>query len=290
MTLSAVLEHTNGADNPTAALPSPAEAAANGYSAAGAHPMDIRQDSRPGSHDAYMAMVRSMVDREMRSLGSYIQSGYYQASPRLRSLVTRIYHLALWQLKAPAGLMNHRRTELIKERVALHEMLKGYAKPLDPEDVRAMPDEAERETLYNTSLVYGLETLQRFTSSSWMVPLTFRDAYERLNEITALIRSLTAQIQDAQRKGQYVDCGPIIEYFRTPLKDRGDIDLMAVAPPFLLKLQVYVDISIAGAWRHQAQRITSQTADGDQSFAPGQEDAPQQPNKKRSLFGRFGGK
>ena len=288
MTISAVQEHLNGSGDP-AALPGAAEAAANGYSAAGAHPMDIRHESRPGSHDAYMAMVRSMVDREMRSLGSYIQSGYYQASPRLRSLVTRIYHLALWQLKAPAGLMNHRRTELVRERTALQEMLKGFGKPQDPEDVRQSMSEEDGEALYRTSLVYGTDTLQRFTSSSWIVPLTFRDAYDRLDEISALIRSLTAQIQDAQRKGEYWDCGPIIEYFRTPLKDRGDIDLMAVAPPFLLKLQVYVDISVADAWRHQAQRITSQTADGDQSFAP-QQDADPRPNKKRSLFGRFGGR
>ncbi len=64
---------------------------------------------------------------------------------------------------------------------------------------------------------------------------------------------------------------------------------MAVAPPFLLKLQTYIDVSIAEVWRHQGQRIVSQTADGDDgsSLQPNIEAAAP---RKRSLFGRFTGR
>ena len=284
MTLEAVKEQVNGASETP--LPSAAEAAANGYSPGQAHPLDLRSESRPGSHDAYMGMVRSMVDREMRTLGSYIQSGRYR-HPRLRSVVTRLYHLTLWQITAPASLMNHQRTELIRERSAIQGMLKPFNLPLDPEDARKLDDE-RREELYQTSLFYGEETLRRFTSSAWLIPLDCRDAYDRLDEIGARVRNLTAQIQEAQRHGHYWDGGPLIEYFRTPYKDRGDIDLMAIAPPFLLKLQAYIDVSISEIWRHQAQRITSQTSDGDDdSQAESEGDSG---NKKRSLFGRIRGK
>ena len=284
MTLEAVLEQTNGANETP--LPSPEEAAAHGYSPGRAHPLDLRSESRPGSHDAYMGMVRSMVDREMRTLGSYIQSGRYRHQ-RLRSVVTRLYHLALWQITSPAGLMNHQRTELIRERSSIQGMLKPFNLPLDPEDVRKL-DDGQREELYQTSLFYGEETLRQFTSSAWLIPLDCRDAYDRLDEISARVRNLTVQIQEAQRSGHYWDGGPLIEYFRTPYKDRGDIDLMAIAPPFLLKLQAYIDVSISETWRHQAQRITSQTADGDEASQSESEGEPG--NKKRSLFGRIRGK
>ena len=284
MTLSTALANINGSND--LALPNGAEAAANGYSPDRTHPLDIRLDSRPGSHDGYMAMVRSMVDREMRTLGSYIQSGHYR-HPKLRSLVTRYYHLALWQITSPAGLMNHRRTELVRERANLHEVLKGLGLLEVPDDLRAMPQE-DAEALYRTTLRYGSDTLEKFTRWSWMVPLTVRDAYDRLDEITALSKGLTSQIQIAQRKGHYFDCGPLIDYFRTPYKDRGDIDLMAIAPPFLHKLQAYIDVSISEVWRHQAQRITSQSADTDDEFSlnPNVESTP----KKRSLLGRIRGR
>ena len=284
MTLSDVQEHINGASEDP--RPSAGEAAAQGYSPDRAHPLDLRSESRPGSHDAYMGMVRSMVDREMRTLGSYIQAGRYRHQ-RLRSLVTRLYHLALWQITAPAGLLNHRRTELIRERSAIQELLRGFGKPLDPEDVRKL-DEDQREELYGTSLFYGEETLKQFTGSAWLVPMGLRDAYDRLDEITARVKNLTVQIQEAQRNGHYWDGGPLIEYFRTPYKDRGDIDLMAIAPPFLLKLQAYIDVSISEVWRHQAQRITSQSADGDEASDVEPEAEPGK--KKRSLFGRMRGK
>ena len=58
---------------------------------------------------------------------------------------------------------------------------------------------------------------------------------------------------------------------------------MAIAPFFLQRLQVYVDVSIAEIWRHQGQRIIAQTVDDDRSTAPSRdEDKP----KRRSLFGR----
>ena len=261
----------------------PAEALANGYGPEGVHPLMVSRDSRPGAYDAYYSMVRSTMDREMRTLGNYIQSGYYP-DPRLRNLVSRYYQLALWQVTSPAGLLNHRRTELVRERTNLHEVLQGLKCPLDPEDVRAMEaDEAEK--LYRTSLTYGSDTLARFQGTPWLVPLTLRDCYDRLNEITALVRGLSAQIQQAQRKGTYWDCGPLIDYFTTPYTKRGEIDLMAIAPPFLLKLQPYIDVSIADVWREHAQRIISQSnADGAASMGVAGGEA--EGGKKRGLLGR----
>lgn len=206
----------------------PAEALTNGYGPERAHPLMVTRDQRPGAYDAYYSMVRSTMDREMRTLGNYIQSGYYR-DPRLRNLVSRYYQLALWQITSPAGLLNHRRTELVRERTNLHEILQGLKCPLDPDDVRVMdPDEAEK--LCRTPLAFGEDSLARFQGTPWLVPLTLRDCYDRLNEITAQVRGLSAQIQQAQRQGTYWDCGPLIEYFRTPYDKRGEIDLMAIAP------------------------------------------------------------
>ena len=279
MTLSNILDQSNGH-----APPDSDGAAPNGGGPARAHPLML--DSRPGNYDAYMGMVKSMVDREMHTLGNYISSGYYSA-PALRSLVTRYYDLSLWQITSPAGLLNHRRTELIRERTNLHSILSGLRAPLDPDDVREM-DEAEMEKLYRTSLTFGTATLDLFTGASWLVPLTLRECYARLDDITALVRSLSAQIQRSQRNRAW-DCGPLIEYFRTPYKDRGEIDLMAIAPSFLRKLQTYIDVSIADVWRHQGQRIVSQTADGDDasSLQPNMEAAAP---RKRSLLGRLTGR
>ncbi len=295
MTLTTVLDGNNGHSDqdPTQALDlahrpdpglDPAEALANGYGPERVHPLMVSRDSRPGAYDAYYSMVRSTMDREMRTLGNYIQSGYYP-DPRLRNLVSRYYQLALWQVTSPAGLLNHRRTELVRERANLHEILQGLKCPLEPDDVRAMEEE-EAEQLYRTSLTFGADTLGRFQGTPWLVPLTLRDCYDRLNEITALVRGLSAQIQQAQRKGTYWDCGPLIEYFKTPYAKRGEIDLMAIAPPFLLKLQPYIDVSIADVWRDHAQRIIAQSyADGSAATGAGPE-GDGQGSKKRSLLGR----
>ena len=262
----------------------PAEALANGYGPERTHPLMASRDSRPGAYDAYYSMVRSTMDREMRTLGNYIQSGYYP-DPRLRNLVSRYYQLALWQATSPAGLLNHRRTELVRERANLHEILQGLKCPLDPEEVRAM-EEAEAGKLCRTSLTFGADTLERFQGTPWLVPLTLRDCYDRLNEITALVRGLSAQIQQAQRKGTYWDCGPLIEYFKTPYGRRGEIDLMAIAPPFLLKLQPYIDVSIAEIWRDHAQRIISQSHADGAAAAGGDPGAVGEGGKKRGLLGR----
>ncbi len=127
MTLSTAMEMANGASGPD-------QAGANPYNPASAHPLALRLDSRPGNYDAYMGMVKSMFDREMRTLGNYISSGYYR-SPALRSLGTRYYHLSLWQITSPAGLLNHRRTEMVRERTNLHEIMAGLGVPLDPDEV-----------------------------------------------------------------------------------------------------------------------------------------------------------
>ena len=95
MTLSAV-QHTLENGN------SPAEA--GGHNPETHHPLVFQEDgggNTSGAYDNYLAMVRSMVDRELRTLGNYVQSGWYAKDRRLRSLVTRYYKLTQWQLTPP---------------------------------------------------------------------------------------------------------------------------------------------------------------------------------------------
>ena len=276
MTLSAV-QHTLENGN------SPAEA--GGYNPETHHPLVFQEDgggNTSGAYDNYLAMVRSMVDRELRTLGNYVQSGWYAKDRRLRSLVTRYYKLTQWQLTSPAGLMNHGRTQLLKERTSILALLQASELPWD----RAEAEQAAtREKLYDTIFAYDKDTLgdNDTYDGIWFVPLTAGDAYDRIDSITAEVRRLSALIDRAQRQRHYFDCGPIINYFKTPYGQRGEIDLMAVAPFFLQRLQVYVDISIADIWRYQGQRIISQTAEGDNLTAPvAEEEKP----KRRGLFGR----
>ena len=65
----------------------------------------------------------------------------------------------------------------------------------------------------------------------------------------------------------------------------GAIDLMAIAPFFLRRLQVYIDISIADIWRLQAQRVIAQQSPEDDSELTEREARP----KKRGLLTRFTG-
>ena len=272
MTLSKIADHLNGA------APQPQDQG-GGYSPENTHPMMVRSDLKGGSYDAYMGMVRSMADREMRTLGAYVQSGWYR-NPKLKRLVHRYYGLAQWQITSPAGLMNHRRASLIQERASLQGMLERLEDPADPADGFQLPAGQLMAVLQHSE-----DDAKKMHGSLWVLPLTLQECYGRLEEITDVIRRLAYQIRDAQRQGRYVDCGPLLEYFRTPYKERGDIDLLAIAPPFLLKLQAYVDISIAEIWRHQAQRIVSQTADGEDYSKPQESEAP----PKRSLLGRVRG-
>lgn len=274
MTLSQALEAVNGSsDSQNADL-------AAGYTPGNTHPMMVRGDAKAGAYDAYMGMVRSMADREMRTLGAYVQSGWYP-DKRKRRLVHRYYSLAQWQITSPAGLLNHRRTTLIEERAHLQEMLDRLEMPTDPVDGRQLTQEQLGAVLQHPE-----EDAKKMKGSLWVLPLTLRECYNRLDEITELVARLAYQIRDAQSRGSYFDCGPIIEYFRTSYNDRGDIDLLAIAPPFLRKLQAHVDISISEIWRHQAQRIVSQTADGE-TYTTKEDGAPAPP--KRSLLGRVRG-
>ena len=280
MTLSGlhdILTNTNGEG--------PAQSA--GYGPETHHPLVFQEDGggrQPGAYDNYIGMVRSMVDREMRTLGNYVQSGYYLSNRRLRSLVIRYYKLSQWQLTAPAGLMNHGRTRILRERASLLALLAATDNPLERAEAEAGVTGAELRKRYDTIFTFDPDSLKDPTYDGVSVmPLTIGDAYDRLDFITAEVRRLTALIDRAQRRRHYYDSGPIIEYFKTPYDERGEIDLMAIAPFFLQRLQVYVDVSIAEIWRHQGQRIIAQTADDDKLTAPSRED--DRP-KRRTPFGR----
>ena len=246
------------------------------------NPLVLHEDSgrqQAGHYDAYVGMVRSMVDREMRTLGNYVQSGWYAKSPRLRSLVIRYYKLTQWQLKAPAGLLNHRRGDLLKERASLQALLVATEHDLE----RGDPTVNDKLFTFDHDMLTGDPVLEWIT----IMPMTVGDAYDRLDGIAAEVYRLTAQINWAKRQGYYFDCGPIIEYFKTPYDERGQIDLMAVAPFYLQRLQIYVDVSIAEIWRHQNQRIIAQQSDINSviDVAPDGGEAP----KRRGIFGRIRG-
>ena len=278
MTLSALQDTLGNGAQP---------AQSGGYGPETHHPLVFQEDGggrQAGAYDNYIAMVRSMVDREMRTLGNYVQSGYYLNDRRLRSLVTRYYKLTQWQLTAPAGLMNHGRTQLLRERASLLALLTATGNPLERAGIEAGLTGAELEKHYDTIFTFDPDDLQdQAYDGISAAPLTVGDAYGRLDFITADVRRLTALIDRAQRRRHYYDSGPIIEYFKTPHEARGEIDLMAIAPFFLQRLQVYVDVSIAEIWRHQGQRIIAQTADDDRSTAPSRDEGKP---KRRSLFGR----
>ena len=62
---------------------------------------------------------------------------------------------------------------------------------------------------------------------------------------------------------------------------------MAVAPFYLQRLQIYVDVSIAEIWRHQNQRIIAQQSDIN-SVTDVASDGGEAP-KRRGIFGRIRG-
>ncbi len=49
-------------------------------------------------------------------------------------------------------------------------------------------EESKAEAIYGSSLTFGSDALVRFTGSARLVPLTLRDCYARLDDITALVR------------------------------------------------------------------------------------------------------
>ena len=239
------------------------------------HPLMVRQDDAAGkgSYHDYVNMVKWMVDRDVKTLGQYVQSGWYRSEWRRKSLVTKYYKLAQWQITSEAGRLNYDRGILLKERTAIHALMLATGLPLSrPKD----SDAADVVFSYDQDLYEGV----------LMMPLTAADAYSRLDWITAEVRRLSASINQAIRRRHFFDCGPLIEYFQTPADQRGEIDLMSIAPFFLQRLQVYVDISIADVWRPHAQRIIAQQSPDEDSEMTGTDQARP---KKRGLLSRFTG-
>ena len=255
-------------------LPVPAKQQPVPYGPESYHPLMIRQDDKAGKGDYqdYVNMIKWMVDREVKTLGEYVQSGWYRSDWRRKSLVTKYYKLAQWQITSEAGRLNHDRGMLLKERTAIHSILTASGLPfVQAEDV----DAEEVVFSYDEALYEGV----------LMMPLTAADAYSRVDWITEEVRRLSASINRAVRRRHFFDCGPLIEYFQTPADQRGAIDLMAIAPFFLRRLQVYIDISIADIWRLQAQRVIAQQSPEDDSELTEREARP----KKRGLLSRFTG-
>ena len=230
------------------------------------------QAGRSSYYD-YVTMIKWMVEREVRTLGQYVQSGWYRTDWRRKSLVTRYYKLAQWQITSEAGRLNHDRKKLLQERTAIHSLLGAVDLPverkpgIDPRDYTFSFDGTDYEGVL-------------------MLPLTGADAYSRLDWISVEIGRLTATITKAIRQKYYFDCEPLIDWFKTPAAERGEIDLMAISPFFLHRLQVYVDVSIADIWRLQAQRIVAQQSPEDDGDVTATEDRPE---KRRGLFSAIKG-
>ena len=190
------------------------------------HPLMIRNEDAAGKGSFYdwVGMIRTMVDREVKTLGQYVQSGWYKSDWRRKSLVTKYYKLAQWQITSEAGQLNYRRIALLDERTAIHAILTASELPL--ERSAAKHPQRRRRRRDDPDL---LETVFSFDQSEYegilMVPLTAKVAYSRVEWITQEIRRLTAIINDAIRRRHYFDCGPLIEYFKTPADKRGNIDL-----------------------------------------------------------------
>ena len=66
------------------------------YSPDSYHPLMMKEEgdgNGRSNYAEYYAMVRAMVDREISTLGQYVQSGWYRDDFRRKSLVTK--HLSL---------------------------------------------------------------------------------------------------------------------------------------------------------------------------------------------------
>ena len=199
----------------------------------------------------------------------------------------RYYHLAKWQLTSPTGLLALRRNALLQEEAYLETLLLGMNQPRDLSEV----DEAGCQELRDTRVTYPTTVLKDASSNSVVLPLTLGGFYDRIDDLLEMAHSLEAQIRMLQRRGTYVDVGPLMDFFRTPPDKREGIDIVSFCPPncFLLKLQSHVDVNKALAWRHQAQRVNSHTSDGS-GGEPGMslEDAGKP--AKRSFFSKVMGR
>ena len=121
-------------------LPVPAQQQPPSYGPESYHPLMIRQDDQAGKGNYldYVNMIKWMVDREVKTLGEYVQSGWYRSDWRRKSLVTKYYKLAQWQITSEAGRLNHDRGMLLKERTAIHSVLTASGLPfVRAEDVDA---------------------------------------------------------------------------------------------------------------------------------------------------------
>ena len=254
-----------------------------GYSPETAHPLILRPDVEPGKYDSYLRTVRHMVDPELRSLSAYVRGGYYRNETE-RDLAHRYYHLTQWQIRSESSMMNHRRMELFKEKTWIESMLAGWGQTIDLAEVRRYSD-AKREELRNTTISYDWATLTNPDKRplTAILPVTLGEAYQRLEEIMVLAQSLAFRIQRAQQLDVYYDGGPLLAYWQTPYDRRGDLD-PTLGPAFMVRLNDIVDVCSAYIWRHQAQRIISQTADGDDN-GPLEDQAEKAP--KRSMLGRI---
>ena len=257
--------------------------ASGGYSPDTAHPLILRPDLEPGKYDSYLRTVRHMVDPEIRTLSAYVRGGHYRTDIQ-RALAHRYYYLTQRQIRSESSMMNHRRIELFKEKSWIESLLAGLNQTIDLAQVRAY-DDAEKQELRNTTLNYDWATLVNPDKRplTAILPVTLAEAYQRLEEILVLVQSLAQRIQRAQQLDIYYDVGPLLAYWQTPFDQRGDLD-PTLGPAFMVRLNDIVDICSAYIWRHQAQRIISQTADGEGESPL---ETIEEPKPKRSMLGRI---
>ena len=277
MTLS-TLQQLSGPDQ------APGQNGNGGYSPDQAQALILHPQNEKGGYVDYLRTVRHLVDPEMRTLSAYVRGGHYRTDI-LRDLGHRYYHHTQWQIRSQSSMLNHRRMALLKEKAWIESMLLGFQKTIDTAEVAAM-EQRPRTALRETALSYSASTLKadEHRPITAIIPVTLGEAYDRLTEIMMLVQSLALRIRRAQERDIYYDVGPLLDYWQTPYERRGDLD-PTLGPAFMVRLNDIVDISSAHIWRHQAQRINSQSADGDENQAQGADAEESQP--KRSMLGRI---
>ena len=256
-----------------------------GYRADRASPHIWKPQQEAGRYDALFATVRSMVDPELRTLSDHVKSGHY-SSDILRSLAYRYYHLAQKQIRSKAGALNWSRLELLKERAWLETLLAGILKkPYDAGEVALLGD-AELQELRDTVISYTLPMLNqdRDRPVTAVIPLTVGDAMDRVDETGILLQGLVHRIRRAQRLGIYFDNGPLLVYWQTPYRERGDLS-PTIMPTFMARLHEVIDITSSSIWREQAQHINAHTSAKEGARGEDSDEDEQRP-ARRSLFGK----